>query len=84
MFTLEHVKEAILKAWDNSVDFNLYKDENEPITCNCGSHKLQRRGYSVTTSGRYARYQCQSCGTWLRGKENLISGDRKVTLLKKA
>lgn len=35
-------------------------------TCNnCGSNKLQRRGYALTTTqGRRVRAQCQSCGAW--------------------
>lgn len=32
---------------------------------NCGSNKLQRRGYALTTTkGRRVRSQCQGCGAW--------------------
>ena len=30
----------------------------------CGSEKLQRRGYSVSKTRRYARWACRSCGGW--------------------
>ncbi|WP_202844767.1 ribonuclease H-like domain-containing protein [Luteimonas saliphila] len=30
----------------------------------CGSDRLQRRGYSVTKTRRYARFQCRDCGSW--------------------
>lgn len=83
VFSTEDVYNKV-KAWDNSVDFNLYKGENDPVTCNCGSSNLHRRGYSVTTSGKYIRYQCQDCGSWLRDKKNLLTKNKKSLLKKKA
>lgn len=32
----------------------------------CGSHKLQSRGYSITSTRKYHRYQCQDCSGWCR------------------
>jgi uncharacterized protein YprB with RNaseH-like and TPR domain len=32
----------------------------------CGSPHLQRRGIQVTTTAIWNRFQCQSCGTWMR------------------
>lgn len=32
----------------------------------CGSEKLQARGWQVSQTRRYRRYQCVSCGTWSR------------------
>lgn len=39
----------------------------ESVCPSCGSHKYQRRGYSLLHTGKYQRYQCQSCSTWFRG-----------------
>lgn len=33
---------------------------------NCGSGKLQSRGFARTTTREYKRYQCQKCGKWSR------------------
>jgi len=33
----------------------------------CGAHKLQRRGYRVTRTRKYERFQCQACGGWSSG-----------------
>jgi DNA polymerase III epsilon subunit-like protein len=33
----------------------------------CGKNHIQRRGFAVTTSKRYPRFQCADCGTWFRG-----------------
>lgn len=33
---------------------------------NCGSDKLERRGFSHTQTSRYQRWQCKNCGKWSR------------------
>jgi predicted RNA-binding Zn-ribbon protein involved in translation (DUF1610 family) len=53
--------------WMTGINAGLYN--GNPESCpNCGSHRVTRRGYARTTVGNYQRYQCQSCGTWSRGK----------------
>ena len=37
---------------------------NAPVCPNCGSKHLQQRGFSVSATGKKARYQCQDCGKW--------------------
>ena len=32
----------------------------------CGSENLQARGWAVSTTRRYRRFQCQVCGSWTR------------------
>lgn len=32
----------------------------------CQSENLIRRGYAVTKTRKYARYQCKDCGTWVQ------------------
>ncbi len=32
----------------------------------CQSEKLQARGWQITKTRRYQRYQCQECGTWMQ------------------
>lgn len=33
----------------------------------CGSNKLTKRGYHVTRTRKYQRFQCQHCGAWSKG-----------------
>ena len=33
----------------------------------CGEHKLQKRGYHVTRTRKYQRFQCTACGGWSKG-----------------
>lgn len=51
----------------------LYADdvETDSTMCpRCSSEGLQRRGFAFTRLGKFARYQCQDCGGWCRGKKN--------------
>lgn len=32
----------------------------------CGSENLQARGWQITKTRKYQRYQCKDCGTWMR------------------
>lgn len=47
----------------------------------CGSGKLHARGTVVLQQGKYVRLQCQGCGGWSRGKQNLIETPRRKRLL---
>jgi hypothetical protein len=60
-----------LQPWDNSISFSLYSDE-EDAKCNCGSDEFHKRGFSYTKTSKYQRFQCQGCGGWFRGRENLL------------
>ena len=33
----------------------------------CGSQKLQKRGFHVTRTKKFQRFQCQVCGAWSKG-----------------
>jgi uncharacterized protein YprB with RNaseH-like and TPR domain len=33
----------------------------------CGETKLQKRGFHITRTRKYQRFQCQGCGSWSRG-----------------
>lgn len=59
---LEKVYERLLpwigKAHPNR---NLYDGKGCSV---CGSHKLQKRGFSYTVTGTFQRYQCTDCGSW--------------------
>lgn len=66
----------VFQPWDTTISFGLYLDDESPV-CNCGSCKFEKRGYSVTTTGKFQRYQCTNCGKWHRGRENLLSTNKR-------
>lgn len=58
-----------LLPWiDNGVNAGLYVDEEKPLCMNCGSDRVQRRGFFYSAAARYRRFQCQACQKWMRGK----------------
>jgi uncharacterized protein YprB with RNaseH-like and TPR domain len=38
----------------------------------CGESKLQKRGFHVTRTRKYQRYQCTGCGGWSKGTKPLM------------
>lgn len=41
----------------------------EDVCPKCGSEKLEGRGFSVLSSGRYRRFHCLDCGGWSRATQ---------------
>jgi predicted RNA-binding Zn-ribbon protein involved in translation (DUF1610 family) len=66
---LEAVYHRLLPWIKNHPNVGLHHDVND-VCPNCGSHHLERRGFSYTAAAKYQRYQCKACGTWSRGKTN--------------
>jgi DNA polymerase elongation subunit (family B) len=65
--TTEELLEECLPYINNLPNPALFEDTlTEDILCACGSDQVQRRGFAVTKTRRYPRYQCQSCGKWFR------------------
>lgn len=57
-----------LKPWlPNPPHLGLFRDNPEGLICGrCESKQIIRRGYAVTTVGKFQRFQCQDCGGWSR------------------
>lgn len=68
-----------LYPWDNSINFNLYRDDEEHV-CHCGSTEFKRNGYAYTASGKYQRIKCSKCGSESRDKVNLFSKEKRQSL----
>jgi hypothetical protein len=68
-----------LMPWDNSVNFDVYRDELTNI-CKCGSKKFKKYGFGYTTTGKFQRYVCQNCGTETRSKVNLLTKEKRASL----
>lgn len=49
-----------------------------PNVCpTCGSYELQARGTARNKTTAYPRFQCQGCGAWCRGTENILPKEQK-------
>lgn len=58
-----------------------YNYSEGPQCPKCSSYKLQARGFTVTQQGKYQRLHCQGCGGWSRAKTNLLTADKRKSLM---
>lgn len=61
---------------------NVSSMDASTLRCPCGSAKVQSRGFTFTTAGKYQRYQCVGCGKWLKSAKNLLTTEKKRNLLR--
>ena len=64
----------------NHPNHNLF-NPNGFVCTNCGSRRLQRRGYYHTQTQTYQRYHCQKCGAWSRDRLTSIPADKRRSIL---
>ena len=71
----------ILRAWDSSINFNVYHD-NLATVCSCGSSNFKKNGYGYTNAGKMERLRCNDCGKTFHSKRNLLSNEKRRLMLK--
>lgn len=63
-----------LKPWiSDHPNMALYVDTDNPVCPNCGGNHLHSRGLSHTNVQSYRRFHCQDCGTWVRGRNTVLT-----------
>lgn len=70
-----------IQGWVNTQNISVFYDDVS-LRCKCGSVQLEKRGYAHTNSGKYQIYHCKVCGKWPRSSVNLLTKDKKKSLLK--
>ena len=80
---LEPLYERVRPWMTSHPNAALYIDSKKPICPFCGGTNLQRRGVGRTTVFVYPRFQCKAdgCGKWSRGRNNLMSKERRESVL---
>jgi len=68
-----------LQPFDNSFNPNLYTDTLNTV-CACGSKNFVRNGHTYTSTGKFQRLTCKSCGAEVRSKANLLSKEKRKSL----
>lgn len=71
-----------IQGWIKTQNMPTYSDD-AVMRCKCGSSKLEKRGYAHTETGKYQIYRCVTCGKWNRGAINLLSKNKRESLLRK-
>lgn len=57
------------RPWISShPNHGVYGAVDSCVCPNCGSHKVQRRGFHRTKTQIYQRYRCSKCGHWSRSR----------------
>lgn len=69
----------ILIPWDNTINFNLYHDEEKHV-CKCGSESFHKNGFYYTSAGKFQKHKCKQCGAEHRDKTNLFSKEKRASL----
>lgn len=72
-----------LQPWDNSINFNLYTDALT-TGCSCGNNTWTKNGFTYRSTGKYQRFTCKACGAETIEAKNLLSKEKRQSLLRKA
>jgi hypothetical protein len=81
--TLEEVYER-MRPWIRlHPNHGLYDEPGIPVCTNCGSGRLQRRGFSRSVVSKYARWCCKDCGTWVRGADQELPKEDRQKIMRR-
>lgn len=70
-----------IHGWIKTQNMASYIDDDK-VRCVCGSEKLIRKGYVYTDTAKYQGYKCSDCGKRPKSSVNLLSNNKKRSLLK--
>ena len=78
VFALEDIYKK-LRPRASKLDINVYNEGTSHV-CSCGSHSFHRNGFGYTSTGKFQRFTCTSCGKEHRSKVNLLSKEKRASL----
>jgi DNA polymerase elongation subunit (family B)/predicted RNA-binding Zn-ribbon protein involved in translation (DUF1610 family) len=70
-----------LRKWDNSINFGAYMNIYG-VCPNCGESEFYETGHQYSKSGAFMTYKCKGCGSFSRGKDNLLKKSTVKGLMK--
>jgi len=70
---LEKIYLKMLPYITNGPNLNVLNGNLEGCP-NCGSCNVMKRGFSITRTGKYQRWQCKDCSSWSQGEKVKSSG----------
>ena len=60
-----------------------FSDGNDPVCPSCKGSQFQKRGFYLTQTMRYQKYQCKDCGSWCKARTNNLSKEKRKGILVK-
>lgn len=64
----------------NHPSVSVYSDVEAPVCPKCGGKHLQYRGFAYTSTAKYHRLQCQTCGGWSRTRYTLLEKNENLVV----
>jgi hypothetical protein len=80
ILSLEELYYKVSPWYDKLPNPNLYI-ESVDIQCICGSHNIVEQGFATIDVSKFQQYVCKDCGKIYRGRVNLLSKDKKQSIL---
>ena len=62
-----------LRPWITTHPNAALHDDVDSGCRTCTSLNLERRGFAISSTGKYQRYQCKDCGSWMKGTKSLAT-----------
>jgi predicted RNA-binding Zn-ribbon protein involved in translation (DUF1610 family) len=81
VLVLEKLYLRLLPWIDNHPNIGVVEEKEFPVCPKCGSRHIQHRGYSTTSTGKYKRFRCNSCGGWGRSRYTEYPKDKRRALI---
>lgn len=70
-----------IQGWIKTQNLATFFDDAE-VRCICGSLNVYKKGFIYTDAGKFQGYKCKDCGKRPRGRVNLLSTDKKRSMVK--
>lgn len=65
-----------LEPWSTEINFSVYDADGE-MQCACGDPDFIKNGFYYTNSSRFQKYRCRTCGSEMRGSDNLVKKEHR-------
>lgn len=81
---LEELYVKMIPWISNHPNLGIYEQEDHAVCKGCASSNLHKRGTYKTNLSIFQRYRCMDCGSWSRGRTNLLDKGKRKELLTNA
>lgn len=81
---LERVYEKMLPFISNHPSVSVYSGGaggGDEMCPRCGGGNLVKEGFKYTNLSKFQQYRCKDCGSWSRGRTNLLEKEKRMNLL---
>jgi hypothetical protein len=80
---LERVYDRLLPYMGRHPNSGVYSDNEgaECPKCSAPAKELEKRGFTYTGVSKFQRLRCRKCGSWCRGRENLLKKGKRKNLV---